>query len=229
MDYPYPAAVDLDWPHQYRIIPSRYPPINFFENLVDPGLMDEVFEIEAMTNDRLRVEAGDISLVPPEDRISGPCSSVVMAAFTHISPDVESRFSNGTFGVYYAANSLETAIAETRYHRARFMRYTREAPCELDMRVYVGDVLKPMHDVRASAYDVCHKPDDWSPSQALGKQLKQDKSWGLVFRSVRNPRGECVAALRPPAISIPIQGSHLSYLWDGNTISRVFEKKLIAE
>lgn len=229
MDFPYPAAVELDWPCQYRIIPSKYPPINFFENLADPGLMDEVFEIEAMTNDRLRVEAGDISLVAAEDRISGPGSSVVMAAFTHISTDVESRFSNGSFGLYYAANSLETAIAETRYHRARFMGYTREAPGELDMRVYVGDILKPMHAIRASAYDVCHKPDDWSPSQALGNQLKQDKSWGLVFRSVRNPGGECIAALRPPAISIPIQCSHLSYLWDGNTISRVFEKKLIAE
>lgn len=229
MDFPYPAAVELDWPHQYRIIPSKYPPINFFEDLADPGLMGEVFEIEAMTNDRLRVEAGDISLVPPEDRISGAGSTAVMAAFTHISPDVQSRFSDGSFGVYYAANSLETAIAETRYHRERFMRYTREAPGELDMRVYIGEVLKPMHDIRGNAYDVCHKPDDWSPSQALGKQLKQDKSWGLVFRSVRNPGGECIAALRPPAISIPRQGPHLSYSWDGNTISSIFVKKLIAE
>jgi hypothetical protein len=33
------------------------------------------YQIEAMTNDRLREEVGDISLVPPEDRVSGPGSS----------------------------------------------------------------------------------------------------------------------------------------------------------
>ena len=228
MDYPYPPVVELDWPRQYRIIPSKYPPINFFENLVDPDLMDEVYEIESMTNDRLRDEAGDISLVPAEDRVSGHGSTVVMAAFTHISHNVESRFSNGTFGAYYAANSLDTAIAETQYHREAFMRYTNEVPGDIDMRVYIGEIQKPMHDIRSRNYDFCHEPDNWNPSQGLGEQLKKDKSWGIVFRSVRNPDGECIAALRPPAISIPRQGPHLSYQWDGNSIANVFMKKKIS-
>lgn len=150
---PYPDTVtpnDLTWQTQYRVVPSRFPPVNVFEDLVDPELMEEVFYLEGLTNERLRQEAGDISLVPVEDRVSGTGATPVMAAFTHIGN--ESRFSDGSFGVYYAASSIETAIEETRYHRTVFLRYTHEEPGEIDMRVYVGEILQPFHDIRDSAY-----------------------------------------------------------------------------
>lgn len=220
-----PPLSELDWRHQYRIIPSEFPPINFFETLVAPELMEELFYLEGLTNDRLRDEAGDIALVDPEDRVSGPGSSPVMAAFTHIG--VESRFSDGSFGVYYAAQSMETAIEETKFHRARFLAYTREDPGEIDMRVYVGEVAKPLHDVRGAQYGHLHDPDDWRPSQAFGLEMRAARSWGLVYCSVRDPGGECIAALRPPAVTIPRQGPHLSYVWNGARITQVYEKTLI--
>lgn len=220
-----PPLCELEWEHQYRVVSSAFPPINFFERLAEPGLMEELFYIEGLTNDRLRDQAGDIALVDPEDRVSGPGSSPVMAAFTHIG--LESRFSNGTFGVYYAAKTLETAIKETQFHRARFLAYTREDAGEIDMRVYVGEVLKPLHDIRGAEFEPLHDPDDWGPSQAFGQELREARSWGIVYRSVRDPGGECIAALRPPAVSIPRQGPHLSYVWDGVRIVRVYEKTLI--
>ena len=222
---PRPPVSELDWEHQYRIVSSEFPPINFFETLVEPGLMEELFHIEGLTNDRLRDEAGAIALVDPEDRVSGPGSSPVMAAFTHIG--VESRFSDGSFGVYYAAKSLRTAIEETKFHRARFLGYTQEDAGEIDLRVYVGEVAKPLHDVREAEYGHLHDPNDWGPSQAFGLEMRAVRSWGVVYRSVRDPGGECIAALRPPAITIPRQGPHLSYVWDGARIVRVYQKTLI--
>ncbi len=222
-----PPVVTPGWPRQFRIIPSEYPPINFFERLVEPGLMEELFFIESLTNDRLRNEAGDIALVAVEDRITGPGASPVMAAFTHASPDCPSRFSNGSFGVYYAAKTLETAIEETRHHRARFLSNTREDAGEISMRVYIGKIIKPLHDVRASNYRHLLNPDDWTPGQAFGQQMKAINAWGIIYPSVRAPGGECIAALRPPAVSIPRQGPHLSYVWDGEKITHVYEKKLI--
>ena len=183
------------------------------------------FFIEGRTNDRLREEAGEISLVPAEDRVSGPGSTPVMAAFTHIGN--ESRFSEGSYGVYYASNNQETAIKETRYHRAKFLSCTNEEPGEIDMRVYIGEVVKPMHDIRPAGFEVLLDPDDWTPSQSYGMQMRISKSWGLVYPSVRHVGGECIAAFRPPAISIPKQGAHLSYVWDGKTITHVVEKKLL--
>jgi len=219
-----PPTVSLDWEHQYRVIPSEFPPINFFERLVDPELMDELYYIESLTNDRLRNDIGDIALVAPEDRLCGPGASPVMAAFTHASPDCPSRFSDGRFGVYYASKTLDTAITETRFHRARFLAYTKEEAGEIDMRVYIGEVIKPLHDIRDAGYDALHNPDDWTQSQVLGDTLRMKKSWGIVYRSVRDPGGLCIAALRPPAVTIPLQGAHLSYVWDGNRIVDVYEK-----
>jgi len=218
--------VELDWEHQYRIIASEYPPINFFETLVEPDLMEELFYIESLTNDRLRDEAGDIALVASEDRVSGPGSSPVMAAFTHIG--VESRFSDGSFGVNYAGESLTTAIEESKFHRERFLRYTREDPGEIDMRTYVGEVVQPLHDIRIG-YDDLHDQDtaNWPVPQAFGQEMRKNNSWGIVYRSVRNPGGECIAALRPPTITVPRQGAHLSYVWDGSRITSVYEKTRI--
>ncbi len=221
----YPETIDLDWESQYRIIPSKFPPIDFFEGLVDPALMDEVYYIESLTNDRLRQDVGEISLVPVGDRVSGPGSTPVMAAFTHIG--FESRFSEGSFGVYYASDSLETAVAETSYHRAKFLSYTNEEPGEIDMRVYIGEVVEPLHDIRPKEYDSLLDPDDWKLSQTFGMRMKHDQSWGLVYQSVRYQDGQCIAAFRPPAVFIPRQGPHLSYQWDGKTIAHVLEKNLI--
>ncbi len=222
-----PPIVELDWEHQYRIIPSEFPPINFFEELVDPELMDDLYYIESLTNDRLRDEAGDISLVPAEDRVSGPGSSPVMAAFTHVSPNSPTRFSDGTYGVYYASKTFKTAMEETKYHRARFLSYTNEEPGEIDMRTYIGEVVKPMHDVRGKGFEHLHEPDDWTQSQDFGKTMRDSESWGIVYNSVRHKDGQCIAALRPPAVTIPRQGPHLSYVWDGAIISNVYEKTLL--
>jgi len=222
-----PSVVELDWPKQYRIISSEYPPINFFERLVEPELMEELFYIESLTNDRLRDEVGDIALVSSNDRVTGPGSSPLMAAFTHISSACPSRFSDGSYGVYYAANSLDTAIEETKYHRACFLSCTNEDAGEIAMRVYIGKVVKHMHDIRNGDYEDLHDSDDWTPGQKFGREMKAINSWGIVYRSVRDPGGECIAALRPPAVSIPRQGPHLSYVWDGSCISNVYKKTLL--
>jgi len=222
-----PPVTELDWDHQYRVIPSEFPPINFFESLVEPELMEELYYVESLTNDRLRDEVGDIALVSPEDRITGPGSSPIMAAFTHISKDSPSRFSDGSYGVYYAARTLNTAIEETKFHRARFLSSTNEEPGEIDMRVYIGEIAKPMHNIKADRYEYLHHPDDWTPSQILGQFLKDMNSWGIVYNSVRDQGGQCIAALRPPGITLPRPGPHLSYVWDGKHIAKVYEKNLI--
>lgn len=210
---------------QFRIIPSCYPPINFFEALVDPSEMEVLWEIEALTNERLRQEAGDIHVVPIEDRICGPGSSVVMAAFTHITLYNPTRFSNGSFGVYYAGFSPETAIRETVYHRERFLRATQEKPCELTMRLYEGSIKKPLHDIRHKKFLALHDPDNYLKSQVFGHRLKTLKSWGIIYNSVRHKGATCIAALRPPTISIPKPLTHLKYIWNGKRISEVLDIK----
>lgn len=218
-------TVLLDWPHTYRVIPSQFPPINFFEDLVDPSLMEALFYVESLTNDRLRHEAGNIFLVPKEDRISGSGSSIVMAAFTHVSQDRPSRFSDGTYGVYYAAKCLETAIRERVYHSEKFLSSTRELPGTVTMRVYRSDkILQPLIDIRHPSYAHLHESDNYFASRAWGAEVKRANHWGLIYRSVRHMSGECVAIFRPPAVPLPvIQTQHYQFDWNGKNIISAIE------
>src|SRR5690606_15574123 len=53
-----PPVVRIEWRPCWRIIPSRFPPIQLFERVTEPEDLDAVFELEALTNPRLRDEAG---------------------------------------------------------------------------------------------------------------------------------------------------------------------------
>lgn len=215
-------GVTLRWHRLYRIVAARHPPVNVFEGIVPARQMELAWFIEGLTNDRLRDEKGTAPILPDADRVHGPGSSIVMAAFTHLGRP--SRFSDGSYGVYYAAHSLETAVRETAYHRGRFLYATREAPCEVGMRAYVGRPLQPFLDIRSPRFDHLHHPDDYATSQAYAKPLQQQDHWGLVYRSVRHEGGECIAAFKPQAVSIPMAGAALAYVWDGERIAKVYEK-----
>lgn len=223
-----PAVARLEWKPCWRIIPSRFPPIQLFERVTEPADLEAIFAIEALTNPRLRDEVGDIQLVPPKDRVSGPGTSAIMAAFTHLNPE-GSRFTDGTYGVFYAANGLDTAIAETKHHRARFLRATAQEPTEIDMRVYVADLAGDLHDLRrqSSVYSLVFHKDNYAAGQHLAQTLRKDGSNGIAYDSVRREGGECVAIFRPPLLSNCRQERHLCYVWDGHEITSVYEKREI--
>lgn len=219
---------DLHKQKQYRIIPSTLPTIHFFEDLVDPEEMETLIEIESLTNENIRQEVGELFLVPIEDRISGSGSSIVMAAFTHIYKP--SRFTDGSYGVYYAGLSLETAIRETVFHREKFLGRTQEEPGEITMRAYEGEIIKQLHDIRHSNYQHLHDPDNYSESQPFGKTIRNTKSsWGVLYNSVRHLSGNCIAAFRPKTITIPKPISYLKYFWNGKRIIQVYDTKILLE
>jgi len=217
----------VEWKPCWRIIPSRFPPIQLFEAVADPYDLEAVFEVEAMTNDRLRDEVGELQLVPPQDRISGPGTSTIMTAFTHLNPD-GSRFSDGTWGTYYAGIDLDTAIAETRYHRTAFLKATNEASMELDMRVLVTDLDGKLHDIRSQQdkRPELYNPDAYGASQGFARALRDNHSNGILYNSVRHHPGQCIAIFRPSLLSNCRQERHLCYVWNGDEISGVYEKRL---
>jgi hypothetical protein len=218
-------VAQLNWQPCYRIVPSRFPPVGLFDAVADPADQEAVFQIEAMTNDRLRDEAGDITLVPPADRVSGPGTTPIMAAFTHLNPAGD-RFTNGSYGVFYAGAALATAVAETRHHRTRFLAATDEPAQELDMRVYAVDLAAEVHDIRGmqASHPAYYHPTSYGASQALAASLRDAGSNGIAYMSVRHPGGECVAVFRPRLLSNCRQERHLCYVWDGKAITMVYEK-----
>ena len=216
----------VDWPQAWRVIASRYPPITLFERLTpDPAVWDALVALEQLTNPRVRDEIGDIALVPPDERVTGPGASTVMASFTHLNPK-GSRFSDGSFGVYYAAAALETAIAETVFHFEAFARDSADPPRSEDFRVLTGIVVADFEDVAALPDTERHAildPDSYAASQAYAKQLRSAGANGVAYSSVRHAGGKCLGAFRPRAVGIPHQDRHLKYRWNGERVDCYFD------
>ncbi len=211
-----PRLARVQWPEAWRIVPSRFPPEGVFDRIAAPGDLEALYAVESLTNARLRDELGQLALVPRERRVSGPGTQPVMAAFTHLNPD-GSRFSDGSYGVFYAARALDTAVAETRYHRARFMAATREPPLDLPMRCYRTAIHARLHDLRRG-WSAMLDPVDYAAPQALARELRAAGSDGVVFPSVRDPDGECVGVFHPDRVAPCVQARHLLYRWDGERI-----------
>jgi hypothetical protein len=223
---PEPELARVVWQGATRIIASRYPPIDLYERVAaDPAVWDALIAAEMLVNPRVRDEVGEIALVPQGERISGPGASYVMASFTHRNPK-GSRFSDGSYGVYYAGIDFQTALAETAFHFARFAKDSGDGLRHEDMRVLVGGVDADFHAIaslpaalRAAVLD----PDSYAASRALGGRLRAAGSNGVVYPSVRHAPGTCLGAFRPRAVRPPVQTWHIRYRYDGTRVTAWFD------
>ena len=219
------AVSSVAWLPCHRLIASRFPTVGLYDQVAAPEDFDVVFAIEALTNPRIRQELGQLSLVPPAERVTGPGATLIMAAFTHLNP-LGSRFSDGSWGVYYGAASLETAVAEVSHHRAAFMARTAEEAIDIDLRWIQADLMDKLHDLRGilAARPAVYDPVSYGASQALGHALRAQGSAGIAFESVRHPQGQCVAIFKPRSLSKARAVGHLGLHWDGRAITHWFEK-----
>jgi hypothetical protein len=214
-----PRTTRVRWRPSYRIVSSRFPPAGLFDKVADPADLDAIWALDGLTNPRIRQQLGQLDRVPAGRRISGPGTTPVMAAFTHVPPD-GSRFGDGSYGIYYAARDRATAISETVFHRERFLAQASHPATDLGMRLYLADVDARLHTLRPG-WPEAHDPDSYAYSQRLGRRLREEGSDGLVFNSVRQAGGECVALFYPDLVSNCRQSEHFIYRWNGTRISDV--------
>jgi hypothetical protein len=209
------TIAEIRWPEAARIISTRFPPIDLFEDVADPLDWPLLIAAEQKTNPRLAETIGALDLVPPERRVGGQGASYLMAPFTHASPDRPSRFSVGLPGVLYAGDSFEVALAETVFHHGVFMAKTKEPPgWASQFREICLMVEARLHDLRGAA----RNPSSYAEDQALGAKLRAAGSDGVVYQSVRWPQGECAGLFYPDCAKGAVQGRHLEYHWNGSRV-----------
>lgn len=215
---------NIRWTPCFRIIANRYPPINFFETLSDdPTEWEMLLDVARLTDPS--VDPGNIAALEPEDRLNTPGAVWILPSFTFHDPN-GTRFSTPSFGAYYAALELETAIHETVHRRTLFMQATNEAAQDLDQLVILADLQGNLDDIRlmsgalANVYD----PTNYQASQQLADTLRTAGSLGIVYQSVRNMSGECVAVWRARVLSNGREDRHITYQWDGAKITGYFDK-----
>jgi RES domain len=224
-----PAQRRVRWQQACRIVPTRYPAVTLFDRVADAADFDALYALEAMSNERVRDDLGQVERVPRDERVFGPGSGPIMAAFTHVNL-LGSRFSDGRYGVFYAARERATALAETRHHHGRFLAATRQGALHLPMRLYHVGVDARLHDLvplgceAGSAEAALYDADDYTAARALGGRLHAQGSAGVVYRSVRHARGQCVGLFRPRGASHCLHAAYLLYAWDGERFTDVYEK-----
>jgi len=196
----------------YRTIRTIYPPVDLFEDIADPADWELLVSAEAKLNPRIRDAVGNLALVPANRRISGATASIVMGAFTHVSTDRPSRFSDGTYGVWYCSDRVEVTLAETAHNFQRFMRATNEPPADADFRLLSCTVSGEIEVAPAA----CLVADDWRAGQLFGRQVRTQGLDGVRYRSVRYPAGQAAAMFWPDCLTLPIvQAQQFRYRWDG--------------
>lgn len=205
----------------YRLIPSKYPPKSLFDDVANHQEFEILFAIQELTNPRIRNEVGNLNRVPAEERPYGirGCN-YALGPFVHLNP-AGSRFSNGDFGVYYAAEDVQTAIAETRHHQQNYfsgivgLKFDR-----LSMRCLKTQFSATLRDIRGDNFKghEYYNKDNYSVSQHLGGAIKDNNESGIAYISVRLPDKACYALFSPSAIKDIIQTTHYEYIWDGEKI-----------
>jgi hypothetical protein len=201
----------------YRLVNSKFPPIAMFDDVADADEFDVLYEIQALTNPRLKNEVGQLELVARSEIPFGiPGCSYATAPFTHVNP-AGSRFSDGSFGVLYLADSMETAMAEVQHHQTRYWSNVRNLNYErfVFRGLSCAFVDKAMKDATAiSMTDPIYDPDDYTDSHHFGKAIRKAGCPGLRYHSVRRPSSHCWALMTPRAVLSIVQSAHYEMIWN---------------
>ena len=222
MELTAPEAL-IRWKAAPRLVPSRYPVVGLLDRVASSDDLDALFELEAWTNDRINAELGVLHVIPRDEWVTGrPLASVIMASFCHPRAG-GSRFSGEDRGAWYAARTIDTALAESIYHRTEELREVAGFETRVEMRLYLADFSARFHDIRARrrGWEPLYDPLDYSASQRFGRRLLEQGSNGVVYRSVRHAEGECIACFRPPLVRNVRAGGHYEFRWSGSPEPRV--------
>ena len=184
--------------------------------LTDDGeLLNGIFELDNITNDRLLAESGLLPGIDARELVFGiPSYRIINAAFCHPAPD-GSRFNSADRGAWYAGFELETSQAEVAYHKQLWLQETDWNEEEVaDYVDYRADFRAEFHDIRRTkGYRDCLSPTSYVALQALAAKLLEAGSAGVVYPSVRRAGGTCIACFRPVLVTNVRKGEIFTFVF----------------
>lgn len=209
-----PRVSDVLRDETHRLIPARYTDRDesvLGRLAIDPHELNELFELEGATNDRLLGEAGLLPGITLRELVFGlSYSHIVNAAFTHSRP-LGSRFNGPERGAWYAAFIRETSELEVAYHKSRELQEINWQEKETFFYVdFLADFRGAFHDIRGDArFRDCLDPGSYKASQRLAGEFVERGSAGVVYPSVRHKGGTCIACFRPALVNNVRKGSSI--------------------
>ena len=200
-----PAVTSVRRDNTHRLIPARYDDDTVLKRIAaDSRELQTLIQLDSATNDRLMGEANLLPGISVHELLFGvEYASVVNASFTHSHPE-GSRFNGSDRGAWYAGFELKTSQAEVAFHKSEELKEVGwNEPETFTFDDYLADFRGSFHDLRGghAGYRQVLDPNSYVASQKLAQQLLADGSAGIVYPSVRFPKGTCIACFRPTLVS----------------------------
>jgi hypothetical protein len=133
-----------------------------------------------------------------------------------------SRFSDGRFGVWYGADSIETTVFETAYHwKTRLLADAgfHQDGIVIERKVYWVRLDAMLVELRplVGTYPALVDPNDYSFTHLVGARLYKEGFPGLVTSSARC-HGDVYATFTPRPLSSPRVACYLTYRTAGTQV-----------
>lgn len=202
----------------HRFIASKYGESVLARIADSSSHLDDIFKLDIATNERTLVENGIADGIDVHELVFGlPYSQVVNAAFTHPHP-LGSRFSGPDRGAWYCGFELETSVAEIAFHKTIDLLEIGVLEDDVTYDDFTADFSAEFHDLRVSKrFKKFLAPASYVASQRLAEELLADGSLGVVYPSVRNPGGTCIACFRPALVTNVRKSATYRFVWSGET------------
>ena len=217
------TPITITYRDTHRLIPAKYGDQSVLECLqLEIETVYRLSELDAAVNERKIAEAGNTPDIGPRELLFGvPEAAVINAVFTHSGP-YGGRFHSAGRNAWYAAVRQHTAQAEVSFHRLRFLRNAEiPEPIAAEYQDFLADFFGIFHQLDASERTTCLEPEPvpqcYLPGQALAQRLLLEGSSGIMYPSVRDPEGTCIACFRPALVANPRRGCMLELTADPAT------------
>lgn len=182
----------------------------------DDAHLQAIFDLDHATNERLLAENDLLAGIGVDELVFAvPHYRIINAAFTHAHP-LGSRFNAPDRGAWYAGFDLETAQAEIAWHKSVELAEVDWFEESLSYDDYLADFGGSFHDIRDTEEFVsCLDPASYETSQQLAVALLDAGSQGIVYPSVRQAGGTCLACFRPALVANLRRGDKFRFTWSG--------------
>jgi len=132
-------------------------------------------------------------------------------------PFMQTRFSDGTYPVWYGSETLQTSVCETVHHVLRFL-HAETGVMQEEKIVKMRSVFDVFCD--AIFIDLTGKSrlfpainaDDYAPCNQIGSQIRESGLPGLIYSSLRDEGGVNFGVFNPSVLSRPEMLGNLKYV-----------------
>lgn len=187
--------------------------------LVDADELAALAEIEGATSNRLLVQNRGTAEIQSYELVYGvPHAAFINASFAYAKPREPNRFNGAERGAWYAALELETCLAEVRHHLTEALSQTGVYEAVVDYAELHASFAGEFVDLRPHPDHISLHPEKaigYPAGNALADAARAQGLNGIIYPSVRNEGGTCIAALFPHAVQSVAQGDVYRMTWRG--------------